>query len=234
MAKKDPLKTYRGKRDFSRTPEPGSSPRQAGAKHSAARKPRRASKAARQPSEALRRRVFVVQLHDARRLHYDFRLEVEGTLKSWAVPKGPSMNPRNKHLAVMVEDHPLEYAAFEGVIPEDNYGAGAVIVWDGGVYENLRHDKKGHEVPMDEAIEQGHIVIRLHGRKLRGSFALQRTGMVRGKSNWILIKMRDEFASEDYEPIDASGESILSGRTVEQVAKDAAEDERAVPKWRAA
>lgn len=133
--------------------------------------------------------VFVVQKHEAGRLHFDFRLEADGVLKSWAVPKGPSMNPKDKRLAVQVEDHPLDYAGFEGVIPEGNYGAGTVEIWDNGTYVYT-----GKLRNMDEAIEEGVIEVELHGHKLKGLFDLVRTDMDNKKNNWLLIKKNDSFA----------------------------------------
>src|SRR5258705_8902764 len=138
-----PLEAYRKKRDFAATPEPPGHVRRAGRRL---------------------RPIFVVQKHDASRLHYDFRLEINGVLTSWAVPKGPSMNPADKRLAVMTEDHPLEYADFEGVIPEGQYGAGTVMVWDKGTYE-LEAD-----IPPDEQLTRGKIDVALQGEKLRGGF----------------------------------------------------------------
>jgi bifunctional non-homologous end joining protein LigD len=170
------LEEYRAKRNFSKTREP----------------PGRASRSKRTTKQ--RSPIFVVQEHDASRLHYDFRLEVDGALASWAVPKEPSMDPAQKRLAVHVEDHPLDYANFEGTIPEGHYGAGTVSIWDRGTYENLLETKP---VPqgMREAIEQGHLEIVLHGNKLKGRFALIRMrGKGRGKENWLLIKMKDEQA----------------------------------------
>jgi bifunctional non-homologous end joining protein LigD len=125
--------------------------------------------------------LFVIHEHHARHLHYDLRLEMEGVLKSWAVPKGPSMNPEDKRLAVMVDDHDLEYADFEGTIPEGQYGAGKVIIWDKGEYNLL----KG-------SIEAGNLEFELKGRKLKGKFALIR--MKKDQKNWLLIKMKDAFA----------------------------------------
>jgi DNA ligase D-like protein (predicted 3'-phosphoesterase) len=158
----------------------------------------------------------VIQKHDASRLHYDFRLEVDGTLRSWAVPKGPSTDPREKRLAVEVEDHPLEYAGFEGVIDEGNYGAGAVIVWDAGTYRNLDEERS-----MAEAIESGHAKIWLDGEKLKGGWTLQRTRTGR-QPQWLLIKRRDEEADARRNPQSTQPASIKSGRTVEQVAREAA------------
>ena len=145
---------------------------------------------------------FVVQLHDATTLHYDFRLEVDGVLRSWAVPKGPSMDPATKRLAVQVADHELSHNDFEG--PTDG---GGVIVWDRGGYE------QGGRVPWPEAIERGHAVFVLHGEKLRGGFALQRTGGG-AKPQWLLIKRRDDEAEPGSDVAAERPESVLSGRTL--------------------
>ena len=143
----------------------------------------------------------------------DFRLEVDGTLRSWAVPKGPSTDPREKRLAVEVEDHPLDYADFEGVIGE-GYGRGAVIVWDAGTYRNLDEDRS-----MAEALEAGHARVWLEGHKLRGGWSLVRTG--RGaKPQWLLIKRRDEGADARRRPQSTQPESVKTGRTIEQVAEE--------------
>jgi bifunctional non-homologous end joining protein LigD len=165
------LEEYGKKRDFEVTSEPGP----------------HAARGHAQP-------IFVVQEHDASRLHYDFRLEADGVLKSWAVPKEPSMDPGDKRLAVQVEDHPLDYANFEGDIPEGQYGAGHVEIWDHGTYENLMAEKA---VPQSvtEGIDAGKLEFVLHGKKLRGQFALVcMHGRGRGKDNWLLIKMKDQFA----------------------------------------
>jgi DNA ligase D-like protein (predicted 3'-phosphoesterase) len=160
---------------------------------------------------------FVVQQHDARRMHYDFRLECSGVLKSWAVPRGPSPDPGDKRLAVQTEDHPLDYAGFEGVIPEGEYGAGPVIVWDGGTYDNETHDSAGAPVGIDEAIERGHVRVRLHGRKLRGSYSLTR---ISGGSRprWLLVKVADEYAAGHQKAAEPGPESVKSGKTIEQLA----------------
>jgi DNA ligase D-like protein (predicted 3'-phosphoesterase) len=166
--------------------------------------------------------IFVVQKHRARTEHYDFRLEVDGVLKSWAVPKGPATDPREKRLAIRVEDHPLDYAEFEGVIPAGEYGAGAVIVWDTGPYRNVTK-RDGTEVPIEQALEDGHLVIELHGRKLRGGYALTRTGPDgRGRERWLLVKKRDAEADPGEDPVSTRPESVLTGRTVEQVAAERA------------
>ena len=157
---------------------------------------------------------FVVQLHDATTLHYDFRLEVDGVLRSWAVPKGPSTDPRERRLAVEVEDHSLEYADFEGVIGEGSYGSGAVIVWDAGTYRNLDAERS-----MAQALADGHARFWLEGSKLRGGWTLVRTGDRTGvKAQWLLIKRRDEGADARRNPQSTQPESVLSGRTIEEVA----------------
>ena len=193
--RQDPLATYRAKRDFERTSEP--------------------------PGGRKRRRQlrFVVHKHDATTLHYDFRLEAAGVLKSWAVPKGPSTNPKDKRLAMPTEDHPLDYFDFEGTIPEGQYGAGPVIVWDSGSYRSLT-EEDGKAVPVERAVEGGHVAVWLEGRKLRGGYALTRIG--RGKrERWLLVKMADEQADARRRPVRSQPESVVSGRTVEQVAAEA-------------
>jgi DNA ligase D-like protein (predicted 3'-phosphoesterase) len=162
--------------------------------------------------------AYVVQLHKARRLHFDFRLEVDGVLVSWAVPKGPSLDPREKRLAVRTEDHPLEYADFEGNIPEGEYGAGTVIVWDKGVYENasIKADEK---VSMSTALEAGPIKFRLFGKKLRGGYTLIQTKMRGEDKNWLLVKDKDAEADVHRNPVETDPRSVLSGKTVEEMEK---------------
>ncbi|MGH7466461.1 MAG: DNA ligase D [Longimicrobiales bacterium] len=181
MAKSDPLKTYRDKRSADRTPEPFSG----GASETG--------------------RAYVIQKHAARRLHYDFRLEHNGALLSWAVPNGPSRNPVDKQLAVHVEDHPVEYVDFEGIIPEGNYGAGAVIVWDRGTFSWL-------EDP-DAGLEKGKLLFEIHGQKLRGRWTLVK--IKKAEKEWLLIKERDGYASENGQ--DFPQDSVLSGLTVEEL-----------------
>ncbi len=189
--------TYEKKRDFGKTPEPKGGGRRKGA-----------------PDP-----IFVIQKHDATRLHYDFRLEVGGTLKSWAVPKGPSLDPSVKRLAMPTEDHPMEYAEFEGRIPEGNYGAGPVLIWDRGTFENIT-EKKGKLRPAHLALRDGHLLFRLHGQKLKGAFALQRTG--EGKNErWLLVKMRDEYASDRKDPVRTKTRSAKTGRTLRQIERGA-------------
>jgi len=196
MSRSDELREYETKRDFTRTSEP-----QGGEGEPEA-----------PPGDRPR---FVVQKHDATSLHYDFRLEAGGVLKSWAVPKGPSTDPRGKRLAMPTEDHPLEYAEFEGLIPPEQYGAGPVIVWDAGTYRNLTDDS-GREKPVEEAIADGHVKFWLEGDKLTGGFALTRTGSGR-RERWMLVKLRDEGADARRNPVSSQPASVLSGRTVEQV-----------------
>jgi DNA ligase D-like protein (predicted 3'-phosphoesterase) len=189
----------------------------------------RARRSQRSPEPEGRRRssrkapIFVVQEHQARAHHFDFRLEVDGVLKSWAVPKGPSTDPREKRLAVAVEDHPLDYADFEGVIPQDEYGGGAVIVWDRGTYANLT-EKDGKSRSMADALEDGHVMIALHGQKLSGGYPLQRIeGGERAK--WLLIKMRDDEADARRRPTSTQPRSVVSGRTVKQMARATSRDD---------
>ena len=189
----DRLERYRRKRDPDTTPEPG-------VRETAPRKrPRRKG----EPR-------FVIQKHDATTLHYDFRLEVDGTLRSWAVPKGPSTDPRERRLAVEVEDHPLEYGDFEGVIGA-GYGSGAVIVWDAGTYRNLDEERS-----MAEALDAGHARVWLEGEKLRGGWTLHRTN-AGAKPQWLLIKRRDEGADARRNPVSTQPESVKSGRTIDEI-----------------
>ncbi|HEX8075069.1 MAG TPA: DNA polymerase ligase N-terminal domain-containing protein [Thermoleophilaceae bacterium] len=156
---------------------------------------------------------FVIQKHAASSLHYDFRLEVDGTLRSWAVPKGPSTDPRDKRLAMEVEDHPLSWGGFEGTIAS-GYGAGAVIVWDRGTYRSLNDDRS-----MAEALDGGHASFWLDGQKLRGGWSLRRI-REGAKPQWLLIKRRDEGADARRRPTSTQPESVLSGRTIEEVAAE--------------
>jgi DNA ligase D-like protein (predicted 3'-phosphoesterase) len=192
----DRLERYRTKRDPDTSPEPGV----------------RAGDGARKTRRRRSEPRFVIQKHDASTLHYDFRLEVDGTLRSWAVPKGPSTDPREKRLAVEVEDHPLEYGDFEGVIGE-GYGSGAVIVWDAGTYRNLDEERS-----MAEALDDGHAKVWLEGEKLRGGWTLHRTN-AGAKPQWLLIKRRDEGADARRNPQSTQPESVKTGRTVEEVAR---------------
>lgn len=190
------LAKYRSMRDFGKTPEPQG---KKGSQWKTKGNP-----------------FFVIQKHAASRLHYDFRLEVDGVLWSWAVPKGPSMDPSEKRLAVHTEDHPIDYADFEGIIPEDEYGGGTVIVWDAGPYRNLKR-KGGEEVPMQVCHDKGQIEFWLEGKKIRGGFVLVHSRMGGQDKNWLLIKLKDEEAGSG-DPVRERTESVISGRTIEQVA----------------
>ena len=156
---------------------------------------------------------FVVQKHDARSLHYDFRLEVAGAFASWAVPKGPSTDPREKRLAMRVEDHRLSWGDFEGVIPQGEYGAGAVIVWDAGDYRNLSDES------MEDALAGGHASFWLEGEKLRGGWSLRRIGGG-SRESWLLVKRRDEEADARRNPVSSQPKSVVSGRTIEEVGSE--------------
>jgi len=164
---------------------------------------------------------FVVQKHDASRLHYDFRLEMEGVLKSWAVPKGPSLNPADKRLAMMVEDHPYDYRTFEGVIPEGNYGGGTVIVWDEGYYEPVTSEtlnRKEKEKLLLKQLHAGSLKIILHGEKLNGEFALFKLRRGTDDNSWMLMKKKDEHAAE--EDVKLQDRSVKTGKTLAEVAED--------------
>jgi len=193
--KQESLESYRKKRDFSITSEPQGK--------------------IDYPDELISdKQIFVVQKHASRNLHYDLRLEVGGILRSWAVPKGPSLNPKDKRLAIATEDHPLEYARFEGTIPKGQYGAGTVIVWDMGTYRNMTM-KDGQVIDINQALNNGHTSIWLEGKKLKGGYAITRTG--RG---WILVKMRDENVDETQDILKADPRSALSGRTIGELAEN--------------
>jgi len=201
MAADDKLKEYRAKRDLRKTPEPSGGDRKRGEKP-----------------------IFVIQKHDARNLHYDFRLEVDGALASWAVPKGPSTDPGDKRLAIHVEDHPLDYASFEGVIPEGMYGAGAVLVWDQGTYRNLM-EEKDDPLPMHESIEAGHVEVWLEGEKLKGGFALVKM-KGREDNQWLLVKMKDKEADARRNPVSTQPNSVLSGASLDEIREHLKEEEK--------
>lgn len=190
----DLLKKYRQMRDFGETPEP------AGGKPKKRKLP-----------------IFVIQKHRASHLHYDFRLEMEGVLKSWAVPKGPSYDPGVRRLAMMTEDHPYDYASFEGVIPEGNYGAGNVIIWDEGEWEFIE--------PGDDpvaALKSGKLTFRMYGKKMFGEWALVKIGGRSKKSSdkgneWLLLKHRDAFANEQVDVTEIAPRSVVSNKLVEEI-----------------
>jgi bifunctional non-homologous end joining protein LigD len=185
----DLLAEYKAKRDFRKTPEPG---------------PKRVHKTG---------DSFVIQKHAARRTHFDFRLEYDGVLKSWAVTKGPSLDPSQKRLAVRTEDHPLEYGGFEGVIPKGEYGGGPVMIWDEGPWEPIGDP--------DEGLAKGDLKFRLHGKRLNGDFVLVRMKKDRkgGKrENWLLIKKRDAYAGDGAEPTEDYDTSAKTGRSMDEIA----------------
>lgn len=163
-----------------------------------------------------RRPTFVVQKHAATSLHYDFRLEVGGVLVSWAVPKGPSLDPAHKRLAMEVEDHPKSWGKFEGVIAR-GYGAGTVIVWDRGTYRDLS-ERDGEQIPLAEALQDGHAAFWLEGEKLRGAWSLRRMEKAQ-RGSWLLTKRRDEEARPGYDVVAERPESVVSGLTIEEVAE---------------
>src|SRR5688572_17118506 len=168
------LTEYKKKRRFNKTPEPGP-----------------------EKKRTKTGRMFVIQKHRATALHYDFRLELDGVLKSWAVPKGPSLDPKVKRLAMQVEDHPYDYRDFEGIIPEGNYGAGTVMIWDQGTYtpaDSSSHDKKSMEAELGQQLRKGKIKIVLEGEKLKGLFALVKSSY-QGNRSWLLMKLDDEYAT---------------------------------------
>jgi bifunctional non-homologous end joining protein LigD len=179
------LDKYQAKRDFDKTPEPkGKAPKAAGS-------------------------AYIIQKHAASHLHYDFRLELDGVLKSWAIPKGPSFNPSNKHLAVEVEDHPLEYAKFEGNIPQGEYGGGTVMLWDEGTWEPIKDPREGYK--------KGLLKFKLHGKKLKGSWSLLRFKQEAKRNNWLLIKMEDEYANSVPDSELLSSNSVKTNRSLDEI-----------------
>jgi len=199
------LEEYRKKRDFTKTPEPG---------------------AGGDTVSAPRGGMFCVQRHDATHLHYDFRLEIGGTLKSWAVPKGPSLDPAVKHFAAQVEDHPIDYGDFEGNIPKGSYGGGSVMLWDHGTFD-LIGEESG-----DAQLERGDLKFELHGEKLNGTWAIVRMkgrgkGTREGKE-WLLIKKKDEAAQPGWD-IEQHAVSVKTGRTQSEIAADLPAKKQAAP-----
>ena len=188
-----PLEEYGKKRDFEKTSEPPPEESSGGGN------------------------TYAIQKHDASRLHYDLRLEHDGVLLSWAVPKGPSRNPADKRLAVRTEDHPVDYADFEGAIPEDEYGGGAVMLWDHGTYDNAK-DKD-----LSRQLEDGQLEVRIHGEKLKGGWALIRMNRGDGE-NWLLIKMKDEHADRDGNITEDAPDSVKTGRSLEEIAAEQPEE----------
>ena len=187
------LKDYRKKRNFNSTTEP----------------------LERKKDNRRHKNLFVIQKHKATQLHYDFRIEIDHVLVSWAVPKGPSTDPKEKNLAIRTEDHPLEYANFEGIIPEDQYGGGTVIVWDKGNYENQA------DVNMSEALREGKIKIWLKGKKIQGGYHLIRIkNTKKNQEQWLLMKSKDNEADARRNPTTTQPESVISNMTIEQIEKN--------------
>jgi len=187
------LKQYKNKRDFEKTSEPDGN-----------------------EQKTIEKPLFVVQKHDASHLHYDLRLKMGGVLKSWAIPKGPSLNPDIKRLAIPTEDHPIDYVDFEGIIPEGNYGAGIVIIWDKGTYEN-KSLKKGNLIDMEQAYEKGHISLIFNGEKLKGGFNLIK---MKPDDKWLLIKKNDSEAKRKGVILEEKPDSVLSGRSLKDIRKE--------------
>jgi DNA ligase D-like protein (predicted 3'-phosphoesterase) len=185
------LEGYQKKRNFRRTPEPKG-----------------------KVEKRKNKNIFVIQQHHASHTHYDFRIEIDGVLKSWAVPKGPSTDPRKKQLAMETEDHPIEYASFEGIIPE-GYGAGTVIVWDKGTYKNL-NEHNGKKISMSQAFDNGHIKIELRGKKLKGAYALIQ---FHNDNKWLLVKVDDEYADARRNPVKTEPQSVISNKTIKELDK---------------
>src|SRR5215813_4156607 len=205
------LEEYKRKRHFDRTPEPSGEPAPKQSKQTRLPKPKLPQLEIRPGAE--HGDTFVVQKHRATRLHYDFRLAIDGTLKSWAVPKGPSQSHADKRLAVQTEDHPLDYANFEGKIPEGNYGAGTVMVWDRGTFA-----AEGG-VEATKQLQRGELKFTLNGEKLRGSFVLVKLKRSEKGNEWLLIKHED--AAEDPKwAIDEHDGSVLTGRTIEEIKEE--------------
>jgi bifunctional non-homologous end joining protein LigD len=194
---KEQLSEYHRKRDFSRTEEPAGG-----------------GKEKKRPKES--KLEFVIQKHAATRLHYDLRLELDGVMKSWAVPKGPSLDPSVKRLAVEVEDHPMEYNAFEGTIPKGEYGGGTVMIWDKGWYE---HEEKGGRDAIRAGLHKGDLKIVFHGKRIQGGYVLVRTrGYGDGeKPSWLLIKHRDKFAEKGGDLVETHVTSVVTKRTMDQI-----------------
>jgi len=196
---KDKLKDYRSKRDFDKTSEPSGGGSGKSGRH------------------------FVIQKHAASSLHYDFRLEFGGVLVSWAVPKGLSTDPGDKRLAIQTENHPRDYLDFEGVIPEGEYGAGTVLVWDTGTYRNLRARKGPNSQSMENSLDEGFIEVFLEGEKLRGGYALKRTQGGK-KPHWLIIKIDDEYADARRNPTSTQPDSVKSGRDLNAIAEEEADN----------
>ncbi|WP_335965775.1 DNA polymerase ligase N-terminal domain-containing protein [Galbibacter sp. PAP.153] len=189
-------KEYNKKRDFSKTKEPRGNSRK----------------------KDTNSQIFVIQKHDATNLHYDFRLEIDNVLKSWSVPKGPSTDPSIKRMAIPTEDHPLEYANFEGTIPKGQYGGGTVMIWDKGTYKGLTEEGQN----VSDSYKKGVLEFYLQGKKLQGGYSLIRMNSGNMKGNWLLIKKDDEKADARRNPVSTQNKSVTSNRTLKEIAKEEA------------
>lgn len=192
------MKSYNEKRDFSRTKEP---------------KDEGSKKENSQP-------IFVIQKHDATNLHYDFRLKIDGTLKSWSVPKGPSLDPSVKRMAIPTEDHPIPYADFEGTIPEGEYGGGTVMIWDKGSIKSIKKDEEGKTISLEESFEAGSVEVELKGKKLKGGYNLVKMKGGKMSGNWLLMKQDDEYADTGKDILKTAAKSAVSGRDLAEIAKE--------------
>lgn len=193
------MKSYNDKRDFSKTREPK------------ANAP--SGKSGKEP-------IFVIQKHDATNLHYDFRLEIDGTLKSWSIPKGPSTNPAVKRMAIPTEDHPIAYANFEGTIPEGEYGGGTVMIWDKGTIKSNKKDEDGRLLSLEESFKNGSLEVDLKGKKLQGAYNLVKMKGGKMKGNWLLMKQDDDHADARRKPVNTQQNSVVSGRSLAEIEKD--------------
>ncbi len=198
------MKNYNDKRDFNKTKEPRDVPSKKGNKEP----------------------IFVIQKHAATNLHYDFRLEIDNTLKSWSVPKGPSTDPSVKRMAIPTEDHPLAYADFEGTIPEGQYGGGTVMIWDTGTIKSNKKDDDGNLISLKDSFKAGSIEVILHGKKLQGGYNLVEMKGGNMKGNWLLMKQDDEDADARRNPVSTQSKSAVSGRTLKQIEKEEGEKEK--------
>lgn len=194
-------KEYKEKRDFNKTNEPVGNKEKSSGDHP----------------------IFVIQKHEATQLHYDFRIEIDGSLKSWSVPKGPSTDPSEKQMAIPTGDHPLEYADFEGVIPEDEYGGGTVMIWDKGTFENIKKDEDGNPMSLKKSYEIGTVEVRLKGKKIEGGYAMVEMKSGKMEGNWLLIKMDDDEADARRNPTNTENKSVESGRTLNEIEKEESE-----------
>jgi DNA ligase D-like protein (predicted 3'-phosphoesterase) len=192
------MKNYNDKRDFQKTTEPKEEP-----SYRTGGKP-----------------IFVIQKHDATNLHYDFRLEIDHTLKSWSVPKGPSTDPSVKRMAIPTEDHPVSYADFEGTIPQEAYGGGTVLIWDRGTISSNKKDDDGNLISLKDSWEAGSIAVILEGKKLKGGYNLVKMKGGSMKGNWLLMKQDDDEADARRNPVSTEQKSVVSGKSLQEIAKD--------------